>query len=731
MRKPLFKIILSILIVLTVFVPKLFAQTLSNWDLLNLFEQVKQTEPNIIKPYQIINLPQAWQQLEIQKPTPHPVTIGIADTGVDFSHQEFSGVNLNSDSPDIFIRLLGQSGHGTQVAGIIGANNISFGGQYISPQMNGIVSGFRGLNYQLLGKRALNSTWLGRLIKGVDKVSLVSTLENLAVSNPDIVNLSLGANYNNSQHFNNDKQIYEKFFNTYPKILFVTATNDSGLDTSKTLPAAIKLPNTITIAATDLNDNRATFTSGSSGFGSLVDLAAPGVGVYAPAPVNTYDKNFSGTSASASMVTGVAGLIKAIKPGLSPAEIKDILVKNADPIQTDKPIGGRLNALKAICDPLVGLNCVLTPPPPTALVWPMLQHDAQHTGLTDIAGPPFATSIQVNVKWQKPLGSLTQFPPLIDSNKIYVGAGLNLLAFNAISGNQIWQSSIPAGAINGALGPDGTIYVCGLDANQQSILTAVNSATGQVKWEFVVGQSRPCNSPVVDKNGVIYTSVPPAFNTQLAVAVAVNPDGTEKWRYEEGNIATTPLALSNDESQVYVVFFNRLLAFKSDTGQIVWTQNLPPFAGFPDLPVIDLDGRILILNPPIGNGFITAFSKSGALLWQKFSGAFRLSLYPNNRIVAVSLSDFSLLNTSDGETIPNSRVPFPTNSILLSSSAVVDANGLIYITLKLTDDSIDLATFDANGLRWTFGAPTAGFFAIGLNNQLYFTAQGILFSLGQ
>lgn len=61
-----------------------------------------------------------------------------------------------------------------------------------------------------------------------------------------------------------------------------------------------------------------------------------------------YKKDFSGTSASAPLVTGVAAILKSLKPALTPAEIKQILVANADPIFTDKPIGPRLNALRAV-----------------------------------------------------------------------------------------------------------------------------------------------------------------------------------------------------------------------------------------------------------------------------------------------------------------------------------------------------------------------------------------------
>lgn len=60
---------------------------------------------------------------------------------------------------------------------------------------------------------------------------------------------------------------------------------------------------------------------------------------------------------------------------------KQILISNTDPIQTDKPIGGRLNAFKAVCDPLV-LNCPIIPPQPSNTwqsVGPMAVERAEHT----------------------------------------------------------------------------------------------------------------------------------------------------------------------------------------------------------------------------------------------------------------------------------------------------------------------------------------------------------------
>ena len=153
--------------------------------------------------------------------------------------------------------------------------------------------------------------------------------------------------------------------------------------------------------------------------------------------------------------------------------------------------------------------------------------------------------------------------------------------------------------------------------------------------------------------------------------------------------------------------------------------------------MVDEEERVLILNPSVFNGVLTAFSKSGAILWQKSSNAFFISLYPSGKIAAISLSDLSLLNSSDGIMIPNSTVSFPANFVLIGTvPPAVDVSGLIYIPVRLSDTLIGLAAFDSSNLRWIFGTPATGFAAtggsaLGSDNRLYFSIQGTLFLLSQ
>jgi subtilisin family serine protease len=151
-------------------------------------------------------------------------------------------------------------------------------------------------------------------------------------------------------------------------IVFVApAGNDtSDNDSRRIYPADYALSNIISVGASDYNDHLAYF----SNFGKKsVDLAAPGDCIYSTMPTGTfslqlvtnlqctnqkykanYDYN-SGTSYAASFVAGVAGLLLTQDPGLTPEEIRTILITTSDPNKSLKGrlvSNGRLNAYRAL-----------------------------------------------------------------------------------------------------------------------------------------------------------------------------------------------------------------------------------------------------------------------------------------------------------------------------------------------------------------------------------------------
>jgi subtilisin family serine protease len=117
-------------------------------------------------------------------------------------------------------------------------------------------------------------------------------------------------------------------FTTAPKTLFVIAAGNDGMDNDvfPTSPANIKLQNTITVAATLGYNKIASFSNYGA---TMVDVAAPGVGILSTIPGNEY-LTVSGTSQASPFVANVAGLAVDANPNLTNADLKKLLMETVD-----------------------------------------------------------------------------------------------------------------------------------------------------------------------------------------------------------------------------------------------------------------------------------------------------------------------------------------------------------------------------------------------------------------
>jgi subtilisin family serine protease len=69
--------------------------------------------------------------------------------------------------------------------------------------------------------------------------------------------------------------------------------------------------------------------AGFSNYGKKsIDLFSPGVDIYSTTPENEY-KDASGTSMATPVAAGVAAVLKSYYPGLTPEQIKKILIKSS------------------------------------------------------------------------------------------------------------------------------------------------------------------------------------------------------------------------------------------------------------------------------------------------------------------------------------------------------------------------------------------------------------------
>ncbi len=150
--------------------------------------------------------------------------------------------------------------------------------------------------------------------------------------------------------------------NVYNCIIVASSGNvNSAID----YPAAYD--NVIVVGATDQNDERRS----SSNFGPQLDVVAPSH-VYTTDLNGGYLSSFTGTSAAAPHVSGLAALIRSVYPNLPWYEVRDLILITADWVEgmvtenghpldfTDYYGHGRINAFCALAPPVKPQNFTVT-----------------------------------------------------------------------------------------------------------------------------------------------------------------------------------------------------------------------------------------------------------------------------------------------------------------------------------------------------------------------------------
>ncbi len=125
-----------------------------------------------------------------------------------------------------------------------------------------------------------------------------------------------------------------------PEILFVAAAGNSDNDAAfaELVPSGIDLPNILTVGAVDQAGEETSFTS----FGKNVDVHANGFEVESTLPGGERMK-YSGTSMAAPNVTNLAAKLLAMEPGLTTAEVIELIQKGAE-----RSADGRINLINPL-----------------------------------------------------------------------------------------------------------------------------------------------------------------------------------------------------------------------------------------------------------------------------------------------------------------------------------------------------------------------------------------------
>jgi len=285
--------------------------------------------------------------------------IAIIDTGVDADHPDLVG-NLwtNDETPgngvdddgngyedDIYGWDFLQNDatpqdvddHGTHVAGIAAAEwDNGQGGSGVCPECS------------LMILRAGNGA-------GFASGDVVEAVRYAADNGADVINLSIGG----PQWGKAERNALKYAIGKGSLIVAAAGNEDRNNDTidyspgfpyGPSYPASYDLPGVISVAASTVGDGYAGFSNVGR---YSVDLAAPGAGIYSTVPNDTY-ATFNGTSMSSPFVAGLAGLLRAANPSMTPVQTKNAILNGIDKpgLKSGRSLtNGRVNAFDSISAP--------------------------------------------------------------------------------------------------------------------------------------------------------------------------------------------------------------------------------------------------------------------------------------------------------------------------------------------------------------------------------------------
>ena len=261
------------------------------------------------------------------------VDVAVIDSGVDPTHPDLNvagGKNCSTGTS-----YNDGNGHGTHVAGTIGAKD----------DANGVVGVAPGA--RIWAVRVLNNAGSGTfsaIVCGIDFVTAnAATIE--------VANMSLGGTGTDTGCNGSDAMHRAICASVAAGVTYVVAAGNESDNAANHVPAAYDEVITVSALAdfngkpgggaastcrTDVDDTFASF----SNYGADVDLIAPGVCISSTWKGGGYN-TISGTSMASPHVAGGAALYKVANPGATPAQVKSGLQASGTTswISSDDPDG--------------------------------------------------------------------------------------------------------------------------------------------------------------------------------------------------------------------------------------------------------------------------------------------------------------------------------------------------------------------------------------------------------
>lgn len=228
------------------------------------------------------------------------VKVAVIDSGI--SPHEDLAISGGKSFVSYTASYADDNGHGTHIAGIIGAKNNSIGVVGVAPDS------------MLYALKVLDKDGNGYL------TDIIAALDWSVTNKMDILNLSLGSLESSPAL----EYSINKAYNS--GILIVAAGGNEGRWDGKgdTVAYPAKYTSVIGVSAVNKLKDRAPF----SATGKTIEFAAPGVSILSTYLNNSYAR-FSGTSQATGFVTGNLAILKEVFPTLSNSSLREQLKRNS------------------------------------------------------------------------------------------------------------------------------------------------------------------------------------------------------------------------------------------------------------------------------------------------------------------------------------------------------------------------------------------------------------------
>lgn len=282
------------------------------------------------------------------------IIVAVIDTGIDFSHPDFTdriwdNPSCKDENPLMckgknFINLkapaIDDKGHGTHVAGIIVANKNTLG-------IRGITSPhIKIMPLKVIDKKS--SSYFEKRRKMLAADIFAEAIEYAVANKADVINLSFGfPKLALTERF--IKAINTAYKNTIPVV--VAAGNNN-----KSIPVyPCSLDNVICVGSIDNQGNISKF----SNFGHKVDILAPGESIVSTYPVSIESRTLrkvgneikNGTSQAAPIISAIIASLKSILPNITIDEINARLINSTShhaPQESKTSLSGSINMRKVL-----------------------------------------------------------------------------------------------------------------------------------------------------------------------------------------------------------------------------------------------------------------------------------------------------------------------------------------------------------------------------------------------